>query len=222
MLFFPMKPTSHNIEITRTARYYSMGSFESANELWICLHGYAHRAESFIENFRPIASEKRLIICPEGLSRFYTKGFGGTVGASWMTREDRENEIKDYVRYIAMLNSQVLEKCAKKPDRIVLLGFSQGVPAILRAIAETQIKADEIVMWSGDVPRDLNFDGFITNTNDARKWLIYSKTDPLVRQEIYSETRTLLNVHSISYEVLHFEGGHEIPETALKELVNRF
>jgi len=217
-----MKPTAHNIETARTARYYSLGSFETVNELWICLHGYAHRAEIFIENFRTIAADERLFIAPEGLSRFYTRGFGGTVGASWMTREDREYEIKDYVIYLEKLYKEVLAKCSSKPTRIILLGFSQGVPAILRTIAETGIKADEIVMWSGDVPRDLNFEGFISNANNARKWLIYSKTDPLVRQEIYSETETLLKSHSINYEVLHFEGGHEIPETALKELVSRF
>ncbi len=217
-----MKPTPHNIETTKTARYYSLGSFEVVKELWICLHGYAHRAESFIENFLPIATDDRLIIAPEGLSRFYTKGFGGTVGASWMTREDRENEISDYVIYLKKLYKEVLGKCTSKPNRIVLFGFSQGVPAILRSVAEAGIKVDEIVMWSGDVPRDLNFKGFISNAKDMRKWLVYSKTDPLVRQEIYSETEMLLKSHSIAYEVLHFEGGHEIPDAALKELVGRF
>ncbi len=217
-----MKPTPHNIETTKTARYYSLGSFDVVKELWICLHGYAHRAESFIENFRPIASDDRLIIAPEGLSRFYTRGFGGTVGASWMTREDRENEIMDYVVYLEKLYNEVIGKCSSKPNRIVLFGFSQGVPAILRTIAETNIKIDEIVMWSGDVPRDLHFEGFISNAKDVHKWLVYSKTDLLVRQEIYVETETLLKSHSIEYELLYFDGGHEIPEAALKELVGRF
>ena len=139
-----------------------------------------------------------------------------------MTREDRENEIKDYAIYLEKLYQEVLGKCSSKSFRIVLFGFSQGVPAILRTIAETGIQVDDIVMWSGDVPRDLNFDGFISNANNARKWLVYSKTDPLVRQEIYSETQTLLKSHSIEYEVLNFEGRHEIPEQALKELVSRF
>ena len=107
-----MKPTAHNIETSRTARYYSLGSFEAVNELWICLHGYAHRAELFIENFRPIATDGLFIIAPEGLSRFYTRGFCGTVGASWMTREDRENEIKDYVVYLEKLYKEVLAKCS--------------------------------------------------------------------------------------------------------------
>jgi predicted esterase len=217
-----MKPTPHNIETTKTARYYSLGSFQRVNELWICLHGYAHRAESFIENFSPITTDDRLIIAPEGLSRFYTRGFGGTVGVSWMTREDRENEIKDYVVYLEKLYKEVLAKCSSKPNRIVLFGFSQGVPAILRTIAETGIQGDEIVMWSGDVPRDLNFEAFTLSTTNTRNWLLYSQTDPLVKQEIYLETETLLKSHSIAYQVLHFEGGHEIPEAALKELVGRF
>jgi predicted esterase len=216
-----VKPILHNIETTRTARYFSVGSFETASELWMCLHGYAHRAESFIENFRPITTPDRLIIAPEGLSRFYTRGFGGRVGASWMTREDRLNEIHDYVMYIEKLYYETIEKMTNKPDKIVLFGFSQGVPAILRSIAEKGIQANEIVMWSGDVPRDLNFEGFILNSLHARKWLVYSKSDPLVRDEIYEETKSLLTTHSIPYELIHFEGGHEIPEAPIKELVSR-
>ena len=37
-------------------------------------------------------------MAPEGLSRFYLEGFSGKVGATWMTREDRLNDIDNYLR----------------------------------------------------------------------------------------------------------------------------
>jgi hypothetical protein len=42
----------------------------------------------------------RIIIAPEGLSRFYRKGFSGDVVASWMTKDDRLDDMEDYVRYL--------------------------------------------------------------------------------------------------------------------------
>lgn len=216
-----MQPLSHNIVTEKTARYYSLGSFNDVNQLWICLHGYAHRAEVFIENFRPILSEGVLIIAPEGLSRFYTKGFGGTVGASWMTREDREHEIIDYMQYICRVYSEVIDSCDNQPRKVILFGFSQGVPAILRVIANNKLKVDEVVMWSGDIPRDLDFDGYTSNTLGTRNWLFYSKSDPIVRQEIYAESESLLRTHSVEYEVINFAGGHEIPAHILQDLAAR-
>src|SRR5579872_3814026 len=118
----------HHIETTRTARYYSLGSFEDVKELWFVLHGYAQRAEDFIKNYLPIAHEGVLIIAPEALSRFYSRGFAGEVAASWMTREDRQHEIEDYVRYLDNLYTEVTMKLKLPPQKIIALGFSQGCP----------------------------------------------------------------------------------------------
>src|SRR5258706_11376012 len=98
----------HHIQTTRTARYYFLGSLEGeVKELWYVLHGYAQRAEDFIKNFLLVAAEGVVIIAPEALSRFYTKGFAGEVAASWMTREDRTHEIEDYVRYLDNLYAEI-------------------------------------------------------------------------------------------------------------------
>ena len=78
----------HNIKIEKTARYYSLGDFNEKTEaVWIVCHGYAQLASDFIKDFEPLANETTVIIAPEALSRFYTKGFFGKVGATWMTKE---------------------------------------------------------------------------------------------------------------------------------------
>jgi predicted esterase len=214
--------TDHfHIETPRTARCYTLGDVENASELWIALHGYGNRGESFISLFSPIADTKLYICAPEALSRFYIKGFSGEVGASWMTRSDRQAEINDYVRYIRAVYDTVLSKFTKHPKRIVLFGFSQGVPAILRSIAFQGLKATDIVLWSGDVPRDLDFIKFKQYASDARIWLNIGDADTLVRPEIYAETETLLGSHSIGFTKTVFHGGHTIPPEVLISLANQ-
>jgi predicted esterase len=208
----------HHIQTTRTARYNTLGSSQgNINQLWFVLHGYGQRAEDFLKNFLPIANESTLIIAPEALSKFYTKGFAGDVGASWMTREDRMNEIQDYVRYLDNLYSEIKFSLKKPPEKIIALGFSQGCPAVLRWQAEGNSPAHEVVIWSGDVPRDLAFAKFRTNTENSRKWMVYSPTDEFITPAIYQESQDLYLSNQISFEQMSFEGGHRIPDTDLKE-----
>lgn len=212
-----------HIQTTRTARYYMLGSPEcEIRQIWYVLHGYAQRAEDFIKNFLPIAREDTLVIAPEALSRFYTKGFAGEVGASWMTREDRMNEIVDYTRYLDNLYSEVGFTLKSPPQKIIGFGFSQGCPALLRWLAEGNSYADEIVLWAGDVPRDLAFAKFRTNTERSRKWLVNSSTDEFITPKIYAESQELYLSNTIPFQTMNFEGGHKIPDGALKELRGKF
>src|SRR4051812_28301688 len=92
----------HHLWTPRSARYFTLGNPAEARELWLVGHGYGYLASRFLERFQPIATADRCIVAPEGLSRFYLTDRPGErrVGASWMTREDRLNEISDYIRYL--------------------------------------------------------------------------------------------------------------------------
>jgi predicted esterase len=218
-----MAITEHHIETIRTARYYTIGSTGSeVNEVWFVLHGYAQRAEDFIKSFLPIAREGLLIVAPEALSRFYYKGFSGDVAASWMTREDRMHEIEDYIRYLDNLYAEIKFTLKKLPARTVALGFSQGCPAVLRWQAEGHSPVQEIVIWSGDVPRDLGFSKFKLNTSGSRKWFIYSPRDEFIKPEIYKESQDLFMANDITFNTMLFEDGHKIPDTILKQLHGKF
>lgn len=89
----------HHLTVERTARYWTLGEAESAEEVWVVLHGYKQLARRFIRRFKPLDNGRRLIVAPEGLSRFYVSpsegrhGVASVVGATWMTREDRRAEI---------------------------------------------------------------------------------------------------------------------------------
>jgi poly(3-hydroxybutyrate) depolymerase len=107
----------HRIEVVRSARYYTLGSGDaSAKELWFVLHGYGQLAAQFIRVFEALDDGTRFIVAPEALNRFYLATVDTTpaterpVGATWMTREDRESEIADYVEYLEALYEDLAAK----------------------------------------------------------------------------------------------------------------
>jgi dienelactone hydrolase len=116
----------HRLVTTRRARYYTIGGGEQPlSEVWIVLHGLGQLASVFIKYFQSIASRGRLIVAPEALNRYYVApGASGRtqdakVGATWMTRMDRENEIADYVDFL----DSVYRDGTPGAARVTALGF---------------------------------------------------------------------------------------------------
>ncbi|MBK9635339.1 MAG: hypothetical protein IPO64_12805 [Bacteroidetes bacterium] len=65
-----------------------------------CLPWIWNACQIFIEKFEDFDPEEHFVIAPEALSKGYIDGLTGRVGASWMTKEDRTNEIQDYINYL--------------------------------------------------------------------------------------------------------------------------
>src|SRR5688572_25204645 len=130
-----MTAREHYLRVSKTTRYYTIGSVEGARDLWIVCHGYGQLAAKFIQPFHTIAAPDRLIVAPEALHRFYldpppAPASQRRVGATWMTREDRETDIADYVDYFDTLISEMLSHAPNA--RLRVLGFSQGSATMLR------------------------------------------------------------------------------------------
>ena len=86
----------HHLAVSRAARYHTLGEGSAATQqVWFACHGYAQLAARFLEKLRVLDDARRYLVAPEGLSRFYLteRPAERRVGASWMTREDRLNEI---------------------------------------------------------------------------------------------------------------------------------
>ena len=90
----------HQISIKKTAKVYTLGNITTAKHVIVVLHGYGQLAKYFINKFKPLVDDDYYIIAPEGLSKFYLNGHSGRVGASWMTKEDRQIEINDQIEYL--------------------------------------------------------------------------------------------------------------------------
>ena len=88
--------TEHKIKVETTAHYYSIGELNNnTSDIWIVCHGYGQLASFFIRKFQDLDAPNRFIIAPEGFNKFYLNGYSGRVGASWMTKENREDEIEE-------------------------------------------------------------------------------------------------------------------------------
>src|ERR1051325_8249497 len=115
-----------SIRIEKTARYFILGD-AGASSVWCVCHGYAQLASYFIKNFEPLNNGDNMIVAPEGLHRFYWQGYSGRVVASWMTKEDRLDDINDYVNFLDEVHNDVMKEFKGKKVKVNVLGFSQGV-----------------------------------------------------------------------------------------------
>ncbi len=116
-------PNEHHVAVERSARYHTLGKAHGdVSEVWFVLHGYGQLAGEFIRYFADLDDGSRLIVAPEALNRFYTVSVTSapaaerSVGATWMTREDRERDIADYVAYLERLHATVLGGLGSEPQ----------------------------------------------------------------------------------------------------------
>jgi len=209
----------HFLGTTRTARYFTLGAPARAQDLWFCCHGYGQLAARFLERFRVIEGEHRAFVAPEGLSRFYLSENPAErrVGASWMTREDRLNEITDYLAYLDAMHTAVAQTAAQ----VTALGFSQGCATVCRWVAMGNARIDRLIVWGGEVPPDLELTGrHAERLRAARLTLVYGTKDEYFTPKIVTATESRLREHQIPYELIAFEGGHEIHEATLGKLIH--
>ena len=202
----------HHFETSRSARYFTLGSLEHAADVWFVCHGYGQLASRFLERFRPIEAERRCIVAPEALSRFYLteSRTERRVGASWMTREDRLHEIEDYVRYLDGLYAHVVARGV----RVTALGFSQGTATVCRWAALGSVRIDRLIVWGGEVPPDLD----VTRLRVPSLTLVYGTRDEFFTPKIIAATESRLRERTIAYELVPFDGGHEIDVATLRGL----
>jgi predicted esterase len=213
----------NQLVVSRRARYYTIGASGGAvREVWFVLHGYGQLAASFLRSFEALAGGHRLVVAPEALSRFYLKAGLGAVGATWMTREDRQSEIEDYVRYLDALYDHLVASPDGVPERdpvaVQVLGFSQGTATACRWAALGRARIDRLVLWAGDVPPDLDLEKHRGVLAGARLTLVVGSEDQYIDEHRLQLEQARLRAHGIPYELLRFDGPHRLDEATLQRL----
>lgn len=206
----------NHIIINKTARYYTMGELnEQTKQVWIVLHGFRQNAKSFLAEFEPLANASTFFIAPEALNRFYTDTKGTKVGATWMTREDRLNEIKDYVHYLDdVYENFELERFA---GTITALGFSQGASTVTRWLDVTKLRVDRAIVYAGEVAPELLPLHEHSGLKRTKNYFICGLSDEFI-------TKTLIDSVKEAYKDLNFtttlfEGKHVLDLEPLKGLL---
>lgn len=216
---------SREITVPRTARYAELGvEISVADELWVVCHGYGQLASRFIRRFGVLDNGRRLIVAPEALSRFYLSGGTGPhseedrVGASWMTREERDAEIADQVTFLDRVRERVLGRSERAGVRVVALGFSQGAATVCRWAARTATPPDDVVLWGSGVPSDLFAGEGRAGLARASLTLVVGDSDPIANSDRVGIHREQLDAAGLSYRFVGFDGGHEIDVATLAAL----
>jgi len=211
------------IQTKKTGRYYTLGKVSNTiNKIWFVFHGYGQLANEFIENFDVLKNEDTLIISIEALNKFYLRGFSGKIGASWMTKEDRENEINDYTGFIDSVYNEILEKIDISIVKFNVFGYSQGTHTAVRWLQRSRIHIDNLILWSGSLPRDCNYTEHPDYWSTIKTKIVLGTKDRFIdNTKMNEEIKHLVKLY-LDLEFISFDGGHEINSDLLLKISNTF
>lgn len=217
-----MSLSEQRLSVAVEARYFTLGQLnEQTRYLWLCCHGYGQLARYFGRHFSDLqrANAAHCFVFPEGLSRFYLQGTTGRVGASWMTKEDRQTEIRNQQALFNAVLDHSRSAAGIQPPKLVLLGFSQGVATLARWISRSQIAFHAFVVWAGSFPPELTSADFAYLPSPRTVLSVYGDADPYLSQEaIVSQAQLLGSIRGFDCHTTRFEGGHHLDAGVLSQI----
>jgi predicted esterase len=207
-----------NKVVRKTARYFQLGEFTAeTRHVWLVCHGYGQLASYFLKKFECIAAPDTVIIAPEGLHRFYTDGTGGRVGASWMTKEDRLDDIRDYIYFLDELDVTIMANLRGNAVNYHVLGFSQGGATAARWLATSKLPVDTLILWCAFFPPDVDW-----NTNTAaeqtKTHIVLASDDVYISEADAEKQLQQLRDAGLPFTTHRFEGKHTVDAAMLKQL----
>ena len=180
-------------------------------------HGQGQLAEFFVQKFKVLNDLGITIIAPEGLHQYYLQGFSGRVGAGWMTSENRLVAIDNYLHFINAMFSQVKKETPTETP-IHVLGFSQGAATASRWIAESKFDFEQLILWGGALPPDLNKELIFQRLKGKKLIHAIGNKDPFIGKEKVEDLRVLANNYGLATDINMYEGAHDIEQKALVKL----
>ncbi|MEJ6686319.1 MAG: alpha/beta fold hydrolase [Crocinitomicaceae bacterium] len=204
---------SHRFKSSKTYRYFSISAKEKPKKLLITLHGYGQLAEFFLKKFNDCPKDYD-ILAPEGPHRFYKSGYSGRVGASWMTKEAREDDIQDNLKWlnewlVSHLQSNTYEK-------IVLLGFSQGGATAARWYYKNPTLFSNLILWASVFPPDIEKP---IEKPRKKSYFVVGENDAFLKEDLLNQE--IKNYQGLGYQTILFEGKHDIKSDTLNELLKK-
>ena len=211
------------LQIEKKARYFLLGNpGNDTSIVWVVLHGYGMLSEFFIQKFKKLENKNTLILAPEALNRFYIDTNYGRVGASWMTKDERQDDIKENIKYLNILMDQIIKEIGHNRFKINVLGFSQGGATACRWLFKSGLKFENLIMWAGDIPKDTLTEENRLKWNDMNTHLVMGKKDELINEEMKAKFLKLVTDYKLDYKLTLYDGDHRIYPDVLMELIKSF
>lgn len=205
------------IRVPKTARYYTvLPESRSINKVLFVLHGYAQLAVDFISEFDFPEVHNTLIAAPEGLSKFY---FRNKIGASWMTKEDRLNEIHDYAEYLDYVLYEIKNMFDLNDAEIIVLGFSQGVHTAVRWFTLSQNDFSKLILCSSDFPKDADMERLKKKLSRSEMFYLIGNKDEIISREIFDGSLDFLKINKVPFECIIFDGKHNIDNKSISAII---
>ncbi len=207
---------------TKQVNYQSTNTYSTLNRLtektrniWIVCHGIGFLSKYFINYFKDLKPDFNYVIAPQAPSKYYQTKAYKYVGASWLTKENRELETENVLNYLdAVLKNENLPT----DKNIILMGFSQGVSVVTRWIAQRKINCDYLVLHSGSIPTEFNPDSF-AHLPDLITTVIYGTEDEyLTQKKLNTQLNYANKIFPNPVKVITFEGKHEMSKQSLSDL----
>lgn len=207
--------TTENITVERSMRYSLRTAVEETETLVYVLHGYGQLSRYFLRKLEAVLPGSVTFVAPEGMHRFYLQGNSGRVGASWMTKEARESDIAENTLALDRLHRQLLADF--QPKKILVIGFSQGGATATRWIANGHIRPDGFVSWASVFPPDIASIADEKLAADMKKWFVLGTEDPYF--DVNSAETACKEYREKQFEVLRFNGQHDLNESLIEQLI---
>lgn len=149
------------------------------------------------------------MVAPEALSKFYFDGLTGEVGASWMTKANREDEIADYANYLQQVYDLLVPQLSDKVS-ITLFGFSQGGTTQSRFALLNKPDFDHLVLWGSNFAHDLDYKKSQEYLADKKIFLFIGSDDQFITPELAEKALKFADEQGITYSLINYTGKHEI------------
>lgn len=201
------------VEVKQQARYFTFGNPE-AKEAIVVLHGYGQLAYYFLKKFSIESLQNYIVIAPEGLHRFYLEGSAGRVGASWMTKEWREQDLDTNHLYLSNLFDEISDRFPTI-ESWNLLGFSQGGATAARFWQKSIYPFKRLIMWATVFPPDVLMDLKSAKTETEKHFVVGSEDPYFVGDNM---TEIIRFYSENSFEIHTFDGKHTIDTSILNNL----
>ena len=211
---------NHHLDFQFSAPYSTLNELTQETKcVWVVCHGYAQLASYFIKKFEHLPKE-HFVVAPQGLSRFYMNDHF-RVGASWMTKEDRDTELDNQEAYFGALYQNVFGGAELSNYKIIFFGFSQGVAAMSRVAAWWKIPFDQLILWAGGFPHELTNEDFDFLKPESRLDIVLGNNDPIYKMPVFqADIDRAEKATGLQANFVQFDGKHEIQFNILSELMN--
>ena len=199
------------LSVERKAYYQFRKGAAASKLLLLGFHGYGRTADEFLD----MLNETPIVVSPhiasiQAPNVFYSKQ--GEVKASWMTSWQREDAIADNVLLCRKVLAEL--KAELQPEKIALVGFSQGGAMAYRLAAASPAELAALVVIGSDLPPDVRDSDLAALPGTL---LLRGRTDSFyTRERLEAEMDRLGRIKNL--EIHEYSGAHHPDAECLRLL----